>query len=67
MSNSDQKWRPFIPCIGITHPGFPHKGKPIELRTRPIKGPLNKKNQKESNKLLENKKGILISLPKGRE
>ena len=49
------------------HPGFSQKGKPIAPRDTSIKGPPNKKNKKESNKLLEKPKRTSNSLPKWRE
>ena len=67
MINSDQLWRPFVLYSDIIHLGFLLKEKPIEPRTIPSKDPPNKKNQKESNKLLEKSKGILTSLPQGME
>ena len=67
MSNPNQKWSPFISCRGIVHPGFPYRGKLIAPITSSRKGSTKKKNQKESNKLLENPKDKLSSLPQGRE
>ena len=67
MSNSDQNCRVFIQQRNIIHPGFPHKGKRIAQRNSPRKAFLRKKNQKESNKLIEKPKYTLISLPQGRE